>query len=73
MPDTTTTPEPIDRLAYSIPQSEQALGVSHTVIYELIKAGELQTYTVGRRRFCSHKALVDFINRREAAEVQGAA
>jgi excisionase family DNA binding protein len=56
-----------EKMAYSIREFEQAVGVSHSTTYELIAAGELRTFNIGRRRFVSADALRDFIRRREAA------
>jgi len=55
-------------LAYSIDTALRRLAIGRTKLYELIAAGELDTYTVGKRRFVSHSAIERFISRREAAE-----
>jgi excisionase family DNA binding protein len=55
------------KIAYSIREFEQALGISHSTIYELIASGELQTFNIGRRRFISVEAGRAFVLKREAA------
>lgn len=52
----------------SIKQCEKLLGLSHTALYGAINSGLLRTYKVGRRRFATGEALVDFIRAREAEE-----
>lgn len=47
------------RLAYPIEEAFNLIGVSRTRGYQLINAGTLRTYKVGKRRLCSHEALVE--------------
>jgi excisionase family DNA binding protein len=54
--------------ALSIPEAAEALGLGRTSVYELINAGRLGSFTVGRRRFITERHLDDFIaSRCEAA------
>lgn len=53
--------------ANTIPETVEALGLSRATLYELIRTGELRTYTVGRRRYCSEEAIREFIRTREQA------
>jgi excisionase family DNA binding protein len=46
-------------IAYSIPEAMTALRISRATIYELINDGMLRTYRIGRRRFCTHDAIVE--------------
>lgn len=59
----------IPKAAYSIKEFEQAIGISHSTMYELLAAGEIRTFTIGRRRFISAEALKEFIEKREAASI----
>lgn len=47
-------------------ETAKALGFGHQKLYDLINSGELRTYTVGRRRYCSADAIMEFIHGREA-------
>ena len=57
------------RLAYPILEACKLLGLSRATLYQLIKAGDLLTFTQGRRRLVSKAALEAYITRREAAEL----
>ncbi len=54
------------RDAFSPAETEERLGISHTLLYELIGSGELRSFKVRARRFISAKAIHDFIAEREA-------
>ena len=61
------------RSAYSITESQAELGnVSRQTIYNLINAGLLKTFKIGRRRFCSDQAIRECIATLEAKEANGA-
>lgn len=55
-------------ISYPIEAAMRRLAIGRTKLYELIASGELDTYTVGKRRFVSHSAIERFIARGEAAE-----
>ena len=46
------------KLAYPIDEAFTLIGVTRTRGYQLIAAGTLKTYKDGKRRLCSHAALV---------------
>lgn len=48
-----------NRIAYSIEEAISALRISKKTIYQLINRGTLRTYKVGRRRYCSHSAILE--------------
>ena len=54
-----------EKPAYSVLEVERALGISHALIYQVIKAGEIRTFAIGRRRFISAGALAEFIQNRD--------
>ena len=59
--------------AYSITESQAQLGhISRQTIYNLINAGRLKTFRIGRRRFCSDQAIRECIATLEAKEANGA-
>lgn len=47
-------------------EAQQYLKISHQKLYDLINEGELQTYTVDRRRFTTVAAIEDFVKTRLA-------
>lgn len=47
------------KLAYPIEEAFALIGVSRTRGYQLINSGQLKSYKDGKRRLCSHSALVD--------------
>ena len=51
-----TTQNPI---AYSMEGSMEALQISRSTLYKLINSGGLRTYKIGKRRYCTHDALVE--------------
>lgn len=57
---------PPSQLAYSMPEAARALGIGVSTLYLLIARGEIQTFTIGRRRVVSARAIERFIQRREA-------
>lgn len=46
-----------DRLAYSVSEAAQALGVSRTLIKSAIQAGEIASIKIGARRLVPAEAL----------------
>lgn len=55
-------------LTMSITDAAKALSVSRPTIYKLIQTGKLNTFTIGRRRLVTPKAINKFIKAREHAE-----
>ena len=49
------------KLAYSVSEVAEQLGVKRTTVYELMNRGELRSFTIGRRRLVSYDDLVGFI------------
>lgn len=52
--------------AYSIPEFCFSTGICRATAYRFINSGQLQTYTVGTRRYISRRARDQFIADREA-------
>ena len=55
------------RLSVSIEDAAAAIGVSRAYAYQLVEAGALRTFTLGRRRLVSVDAIAKFIAKRERA------
>jgi excisionase family DNA binding protein len=55
------------KLAYPVPEAGKQIGISRSQTYELIKSGNLKSFTIGKRRLVSRDALREFIRAREAA------
>lgn len=49
--------EPVERLAYSVPEAARALGISRTYAYELAQQGVLPTKRIGNRVVVPRTAL----------------
>lgn len=56
-------------LLHSVPSAVKRLGVNRTMVFGLMKSGQLRSVKIGKRRFISEAALVEFVN---AAEGVGA-
>jgi len=55
----------LERISYTLLQVEDILNLSHQAIYNEINAGRLRTFKIGRRRFVSGDALIQFVKDRE--------
>lgn len=61
-----TTHAPVG--AFSIPEFAEAFKIGRSTVYELIEAGELKSFHVGRRRLISFAAAAEWQGKREASE-----
>lgn len=52
----------IPALAYRVDEAAEAVRLSRSQIYELIRSGQLRTIKLGRRRLVPVQALTDYIN-----------
>ncbi len=59
------------KLAYSPEDAAAALGVTRSRIYKLISTGDLRSYKDGKRRLCSHQALIEYQRNQEKAAAAG--
>ena len=61
----------MDKLLVSIEEAAAVLGIRRTLLYELLRRGEIESVHVGRRRLIPRQALEDFVKRRrqESQEV----
>lgn len=60
-----------EKLAYTPEEAAFMLGVSRSRFYALINDGALRTYKDGKRRLCSHSALVQCQQAMEKASEAG--
>jgi excisionase family DNA binding protein len=51
----------MERLAYSVEEAAEALGISRDLIYDLMRAGKLGFLKVGRRRIITRQHLDSFL------------
>ncbi|MGH8627783.1 MAG: helix-turn-helix domain-containing protein, partial [Gammaproteobacteria bacterium] len=55
-----------DKLGFSVPEIMATLGINNrNKIYQLFHSGELESYTIGSRRFSSREAILRFIKKQE--------
>jgi excisionase family DNA binding protein len=65
----TNTSEPVmERLAYSVNDIAEALGVSNQHIFNMIKQGEIKKFKLGRRTLISVKEFNKLIQKLENRE-----
>ena len=50
----------MQKLLYPFPEAWEAIGIGRTKFLELVKAGEIETVRIGRRRLVSAAALEDY-------------
>ena len=62
-----------DRIALTVEDAIAVTGYSRNRLYDAMNDGSLRSFKDGRRRMISRKALEDFIAKREAASMKGAA
>jgi excisionase family DNA binding protein len=53
----------------SINEACRQLGVGRTMFYELVRAGEIATTKIGRRRLPVVQSLYDYLNRQLASQI----
>jgi len=53
---------------YTVKEATKILRICNAGFYNLINAGELKTFKVGRRRLISEKAIRDFVKQKEAED-----
>ena len=52
----------MDKQAYSVAEAATTLGISKTTLYELIKVGQITTYSIGSKTLITAQALEDFVD-----------
>jgi excisionase family DNA binding protein len=61
------------RLALTVEEAGERIGVKRTTMYKLIRDGEIESFTIGRLRKIQLSALEAYIKRRAAAAADEAA
>ena len=63
----------MERILLTIPEVAMKLGLGRSLIYSLVKTGEIESLKIGRARRVPMKALTDYIEIRlsETERVQG--
>lgn len=56
-----------ERLTMSVEEASEALGISRSLAYELVRRGELPSLRLRRRIVVPVRALVDLVNHARAA------
>lgn len=59
--------KPTSKLAYTVEQACEAVGLGRNYLYVAISKGQLRSFKAGRRRLISAKALQEYIASMEAA------
>lgn len=60
----------MENLAVTVREAREALSFGSTKLYELIRAGELSAFKIGRRTLITRESIVSLVERRSK---QGAA
>ncbi|MBK9656911.1 MAG: helix-turn-helix domain-containing protein [Rhodanobacteraceae bacterium] len=55
-----------DRLAIPLTEGARLIGVGLSYCYELMQAGKLKTFKIGRRRMVTRQALQSYIDAQQA-------
>lgn len=60
-PDRASTTAPVTPVLYRVEEAADALRISRSGIYELIRSGQLRTVKVGSRRLVPVEALTEYV------------
>ncbi|GGP98402.1 excisionase family DNA binding protein [Actinomadura coerulea] len=58
-------------LAYRAEEAPSVFPIGRTVLFKLIRTGEIESFKVGRARFIPRQALIDFMQRQIAEQNGG--
>lgn len=53
----------VDRLALTIEEAAERLGIGRTMMYSLVKSGEVESVTIGRLRRIPAECLTEYVQR----------
>ncbi|GAA3078259.1 helix-turn-helix domain-containing protein [Streptosporangium carneum] len=62
-----------DQIAYRPEQALKVFPIGRTLLFSLLKSGEIESFTVGRARFIPREALEEYMERLRAAARCGTA
>lgn len=54
-----------ERLSYSVDEAARATGLGRSNFYKILARGDIESFTVGKRRMVSARALRQFIEQKE--------
>ncbi|NIK34437.1 excisionase family DNA binding protein [Xanthomonas arboricola] len=54
-----------ERLTYSVDEAARATGLGKSNFYKILASGEIESFTIGKRRMVSARALRQFIEQKE--------
>ena len=52
----------MEKQAYSVAEAATTLSISRTTLYELIKVGQITTYSIGSKTLITAQTLDDFVD-----------
>jgi len=52
----------MEKQAYSVAEAATTLSISRTTLYELIKVGQITTYSIGSKTLITAQGLDDFVD-----------
>ena len=55
----------------TVPEALHRLRISRATFYDLVARCEITTFTIGRRRFVTERALLEFVEKRERITAGG--
>lgn len=58
----------MDKIALNVTEAAEALGVSRTVVYQLMRRGDFPSFKIGSRTVVPKKALEEWANRQAAGK-----
>ena len=58
----------MDRLAYSVEEAAESLGIGRTAVFGLVRSGVIRSFKLGKRRLISDSALREFVEHEEAGQ-----
>jgi excisionase family DNA binding protein len=62
---------PGSQLLYRVPEVVEMLGLSRSVVFELLRSGRLRSVTQGRARLIPASAVLDYVSLLEREAAQG--
>jgi excisionase family DNA binding protein len=66
------SPKVPKRLAYSVEEAADLIGIGRTFMFYLVGTGEVDSFKIGKLRKISHEALVEYLKRLSAEQAAAA-
>jgi excisionase family DNA binding protein len=64
--------ERLERIAYRPAEALQVFPIGRSLLYELLRTGEIASFRVGRARFIPRQSLLDYMERQLTEAAAGA-